>query len=57
MSKWVELEDNNIIKEKFRGYKEGLVYHNDGAEVNWVIQPPTANMIEKYKVNISLILQ
>ena len=47
--KWVEVEENDQIKEQFKGYREGLVSYSDG-ETDWVIQPPTAKMIEKYKV-------
>ena len=47
--KLVQLEEDCQIKEQFRGYKEGLVSYNDG-ETAWVVQPPTARMLEKYKV-------
>ena len=48
--KWVQLEEDCQIKEQFRGYKEGLVSYNDG-KTDWVVQPPTARMLAKYKVS------
>ena len=50
-SKWEFLDENDKIKERFRGYKDGLVTFH-GKE-DWIVSPKTAEMMEKYQVRYS----
>merc|ERR1712198_522212 len=46
MGDWKVIEDNDKIKEEFKGYPDGLVRYGDG---NLAILPATAEMIKEYK--------
>ena len=49
-SKWEYLEENELIKKRFKGFKDGLVVYHD--KEDWILPATTAQMIEKYKVRI-----
>jgi len=46
MGDWKVIEDNDKIKEEFKGYPDGLVRYGDG---NLAILPATAEMMKEYK--------
>lgn len=45
---WESLDENEHIKERFQGYRNGLVAYHD--KEDWIFPPKTAQMIEKYQV-------
>ena len=52
MGDWKVIEDNDKIKEEFKGYPDGLVRYGDG---NLAILPATAEMMKEYKVSIKIL--
>ena len=51
-SKWEYLDVNELIKQRFKGFKDGLVAYHD--KVDWILPAKTAQMIKKYQVRTTL---